>query len=185
MDSAIPGTCSIFSIRNTPDPLKLKIRNILCLCKACILDNGQKCDNYHYADSWREVDLLPFKGKSKRSYKKCKHPNDCVTNEAREATTQEVPPCNDFNDDVPEIVIDEHTEEDFENEPLIDLTENIAANNGDLLIDVDRIDMIVTSAIPEDAPRDLVGVKIPGDGNCLCRSISQGYSGKDDMHLEI
>ena len=68
LDKAVPGTRNIYSVRNTPHPLKLKVCNVPCLCKQCLLNNGDICKNLHYANAWREVNLIPVKGQSK-----CKH----------------------------------------------------------------------------------------------------------------
>ena len=80
LDSGIQGTRSIYSVHNTPHPLKLKVHNIPCLCRACIFDNGNKCDNYHYTDVWREVEIKPVKGDNRRKHLKRKHPKDYLSN---------------------------------------------------------------------------------------------------------
>ena len=66
LDEGILGTRSIYSVRNTPHPLTLKVRHIPFLCQSCILENGQKCENSKYTDPWREVKLIQLKGESKQ-----------------------------------------------------------------------------------------------------------------------
>lgn len=74
LDSAIPGTRTIYSVRNTPQPLQLKIRKIPCVCPPCIKDNGEICWNINYADAWKLVELKPVCGENKRKHMKRKHP---------------------------------------------------------------------------------------------------------------
>ena len=50
---------------------------------------------------------------------------------------------------------------------------------------VDFIDAASTEAIPDDGPQDVHAIKIPGDRNCLCRSVSYSYSGDNSMHIEM
>ena len=52
LDQAVAGTRSMYSIRNTPEPLKLKVRHTPCLCQPCIADNGENCRNSLYTDPW-------------------------------------------------------------------------------------------------------------------------------------
>ena len=78
LDQGITGTCSLYSVRNTEHLLKLKVRHIPCLCQACIEDNGGQCTNSSFTDLWRDIDLVPVKGESKRKHQKRKHPRDCV-----------------------------------------------------------------------------------------------------------
>ena len=61
LEKGIPGTRSIYSIRNTPNPLVLKVRKVPCLCSPCVKDNGEKCLNYEHTDPWEEVHLKPKK----------------------------------------------------------------------------------------------------------------------------
>ena len=79
LDRAVPGTLSTYSVRNTPDPLKLKIRTTPCLCPPCIADNGEQCKNHKFTDGWKEVDLIPVKGDSKKKHMKRKHPMEYVS----------------------------------------------------------------------------------------------------------
>ena len=61
-----------------PEPLKLKVWNIPCLCNGCIEETGQ-CENNSYSDPWQEVELVPIKGQSRMKHRKCKHPMQSVT----------------------------------------------------------------------------------------------------------
>ena len=70
LDEGIPGTRSLFGVCNTAHPLKLKVRNIPCLCPPCIADNGEGCENSQFADSWHEVQLKPIKGQNKWKHQK-------------------------------------------------------------------------------------------------------------------
>ena len=70
LEKAIPGTMSIYSVRNTPNPLELKVRNIPCLCPPCIQDNGLPCENSLYTDPWRKVQLIPERTLTKGSTQK-------------------------------------------------------------------------------------------------------------------
>ena len=74
LDHAVPHTQELYSVRNTPEPLKLKVRSVPCLCKACIDDSGAECLNSAYTDPWRLVTLVSEKGANKRKYQKIKHP---------------------------------------------------------------------------------------------------------------
>ena len=71
LEKGVPGTRKIFNVRNTPEPLKLQVRNIPCICPACIED-GQKggCGNPHYVDEWREVPLEPVRGDNLKKHQK-------------------------------------------------------------------------------------------------------------------
>ena len=71
LDHAVQGTHDLYSIRNTPEPLTLKVRNIPCLCPACIADSGE-CVNSAYTDPWKLVNLIPEKGANKRKYQERK-----------------------------------------------------------------------------------------------------------------
>ena len=78
LEKAVEGMQSFYSVRNTPEPLKLKVRQVPCLCKACIKEDGSPCENASYADEWKEVDLIPVKGDNKKKHMKKKHPRDCI-----------------------------------------------------------------------------------------------------------
>ena len=80
LQHAIEGTRQVYSVKNTSDPLKIKIRNVPCICHACIQDNGEKCENYEYADEWREVQLVP---KNPHNFKKKQSPVEILANSNR------------------------------------------------------------------------------------------------------
>ena len=276
LDEAVQGTHSIYSVRNTPDPLRLKVRNVPCLCANCIADNGDKCDNDEFADAWYEVELVPVKGQNKHKYLKRKHPRSCQSGDKNTAETR----CEDRNDsdaeEVPDIIIDDGhidgvtvhddtTETVYQNLPgeselFIDLTDgadnspNMTYENvedSDVIItgrtdpmsiilptsespdyheqvywesilsslercttfqemedlvnelqmtlsplrnrkkniyfdpEQDYIDTTAAVTLPADRPKNVHPIRTVADGNCLCRSISKGYSGTDGMHLEI
>ena len=75
LDKPVENTHSIYSVRNTPEPLSLKVRNVPCLCPPCIKNNGEECLNSLFADPWRDVKLIPTKGANKRKYQKRKRPD--------------------------------------------------------------------------------------------------------------
>ena len=47
------------------------------------------------------------------------------------------------------------------------------------------IDATATACLPSDAPQNVHAIWTLGDGNCLGRSVSTGYTGSDQMHLEL
>ena len=67
LDKSVPGTISLYSVRNTPNPMVLKVRNVPCLCEPCIKDNGDICLNYKHTDPWREVKLQTKKKLTKKA----------------------------------------------------------------------------------------------------------------------
>ena len=73
LDQAVPQTQELYSVRNTAEPLQLKVRSVPCLCPPCIKDEGE-CLNYSHTDPWRLVNLIPSKGANKRKYQKRKSP---------------------------------------------------------------------------------------------------------------
>ena len=135
LDKAIPGTRSVYSVRNTPDPLKLKIRNVPCLCPACILDDGSRCINSAHADPWKEVQLKP---KAKTKFTKKRHPASYRTNESTRDDLE-----ND-NYDVIDIDMATNAEEQCpdtsDEEEFIDLTSVPTvvdeAGNGEVYVDL-------------------------------------------------
>ena len=52
-------------------------------------------------------------------------------------------------------------------------------------VGLDCIDHVAMDCIPDDAPKNVVAVRITGDGNCLCRAISWALFGTDAYHLQI
>ena len=73
-DEAVPGTHQIYSVRNTPEALTLKVHHVLCLCPSCINEEGE-CTNSSHADLWRLVNLIPEKGANLRKFQKKKRPD--------------------------------------------------------------------------------------------------------------
>ena len=73
LDHAVAGTQELYSVRNTLEPLTLKVRSVPCLCPACIADNGE-CQNAPYTDPWQLIKLVPQKGANLKKYQKRKHP---------------------------------------------------------------------------------------------------------------
>ena len=144
LDKAVTGTRSIFSVRNTAEPLKLKIRNVPCLCRACIQDDGQKCENYRFTDEWREVDLIPLKGQSKNTHMKRKHPNQCAGAKTMQKVCQkevehETPShCNkEVDENTPEVTVEEQTKR----------------NIPDAIIDKDdsaEVDILFPGSVPDE-----------------------------------
>ena len=49
----------------------------------------------------------------------------------------------------------------------------------------DAIDTVASSDFPSDGPKNVHPVWTLGDGNCLTRSLGKGFSGSDNMHVEI
>ena len=49
----------------------------------------------------------------------------------------------------------------------------------------DYIDSVATDSIPSDGSKNVDAIWIPGDGNCCSRSLSKGYIGHENMHLEV
>ena len=105
LDKPVDGTHNIYSVRNTPQPLQLKVRNIPCLCPPCISENGQ-CHNFAHADPWRSVDLIPQKGASMKKYEKRKRPDiGCRPQLQDQAIAEEIDENSD--DELPDITFEE------------------------------------------------------------------------------
>ena len=66
LDKAIENTQKLYSVRNTDQPLQLKVRSVPCLCTPCIQESGQ-CENYSHTDPWKLVTLIPSKGSNKKN----------------------------------------------------------------------------------------------------------------------
>ena len=106
LDSHVDKTQSIYSVRNTSQPLHLKVRNVPCLCPPCIRDDGEECYNKDYSDPWRIVNLIPQKGSSLKKYAKRKRPDEGI---AAPTPVEESPPCgidHESDDELPDIVFD-------------------------------------------------------------------------------
>ena len=52
LDKAVEGMHDIYSVRNTSQPLELKVRHVPCLCPPCITENGEICHNHAQTDPW-------------------------------------------------------------------------------------------------------------------------------------
>ena len=52
LETAVEGTHDLYSVCNTIEPLKLKVRSVPCLCPPCLKDDGQTCLNKHFTDPW-------------------------------------------------------------------------------------------------------------------------------------
>ena len=74
LDEAVHGTHDLYSVRNTAEPLTLKVHSVPCLCLPCIEDNGEECLNSAHTDPWRLVNLIPSRGANLRKYQKRKRP---------------------------------------------------------------------------------------------------------------
>ena len=79
LDRAVEHTQQIYSVRNTPEPLKMKVRTVPCLCPPCISDDpDMECLNASQTDPWKTVKLVPLKGSSKNKYQKRRRPDQDV-----------------------------------------------------------------------------------------------------------
>ena len=52
LDQAVEHMHQIYSVRNTPEALKLKVRSVPCLCPPCLAHDGAQCLNYMHTDPW-------------------------------------------------------------------------------------------------------------------------------------
>ena len=109
--------------------MKIKIRNVPCLHRACIEDCGDECQNAAYSDPWREGDLIPVKGKSKLKYLKRNDPRLVSNGRGNEKISKEKSveqievQDNEINDSDNEIVLLIAVDDDAdEQEETIDLT---------------------------------------------------------------
>ena len=172
LDEAITGTRSIYSVRNTPEVLKLQVCNIPCLCLSCTSGNGTVCENSNYADVWREVDLVPVKGQNKSKYRKRKTPSatvnvqsaaDVDNNNDKILSDEHLPEIvlNDVNEPNEEdITVDLTTPVEGDGELFIDLTEEQGTQNADMCMeareDDDVIISVPQSTIPATSPFDKI-----------------------------
>ena len=88
LETRVEETQKIYSVRNTSQPLQLKVRHVPCLCLPCIKDDGSECLNEGFTDPWRLVNLIPQKGSSLKKYAKRKRPDADIV--AAPTTTDEV-----------------------------------------------------------------------------------------------
>ena len=100
LDQHVPNTHHLYSVRNTPEPLKLKLRLVPCLCPPCIHDDGSECLNADYTDAWKMVYLIPTKGSNKRKYQK------------RKCADAEIRPTKQTSESVPVVINDEDSSDD-------------------------------------------------------------------------
>ena len=75
LQEAVKGTRSLYSVRNTPEPLTLLVRNVPCLCLPCLKNDGPCC-NETLTDNWRKVDLIPIAGQNPAKHSKRPHPSE-------------------------------------------------------------------------------------------------------------
>ena len=140
LDSAVEGTRSFFSVRNTPHPLKLKVKKVPCLCNSCLMDNGNYCENMQYSDPWREVELKPKKGENKKKHMKRKHPKECISShqvDTNPKTEEENERLNISDDQLPEIIVDNAEEENCEMmESVVEKECEIIEEQGNIFIDL-------------------------------------------------
>ena len=80
LDKAVEHTHQIYSVRNTPEPLKLKVRSVPCLCPPCMSQIGT-CLNFSHTDPWKLVKLIPLKGSRINKYKKRQRPDHHIYHE--------------------------------------------------------------------------------------------------------
>ena len=103
LDKPVDQTHDIYSVRNTPQPLKLKVRNVPCLCPPCIKEEGQ-CWNEEHTDPWREVDLIPEKGSNLRKYDKRKRPDHQIIQQNEENNDNG----RSSDEELPDIIFEDH-----------------------------------------------------------------------------
>ena len=80
LDKAVEHTHKIYSVRNTPEPLQLKVRSVPCLCPPCVSQIGT-CLNSTHTDPWKLVKLIPVKGSTLNKYKKRQRPDHDINHE--------------------------------------------------------------------------------------------------------
>ena len=131
LEKSLAGTRSIYSVRNTPDPLK--IRNVACLCPPCVEDKGDQCLNYKHTDNWREVTLQPKKRLTKKPDPRVHVPNIHSHNNVVDhsgADTGDVTSTNACP------TPDSDCEDEFSDE-VIDLTKNRnVVDDGEIYVDL-------------------------------------------------
>ena len=101
LDRHVPHTQNDYSVRNTPQPLELKFRQVPCLCPSCISEQGE-CMNKEHADSWKLVKLKPKRGDSKLKHQKRKRP-DCHLVNLQVHHSQDADAEESDSDDLPDI----------------------------------------------------------------------------------
>ena len=101
LDKPVDKTHDIYSVRNTIEPLQLKVRNVPCLCPPCISEEGD-CWNKEHTDPWRVVTLIQEKGANKKKYEKRKRP-DCNI----QPNTQAENDAQSSDEELPDIVFEQ------------------------------------------------------------------------------
>ena len=52
LDKAVENTQKLYSVRNTDEPLQLRVRSVPSICTPCILNIGT-CENSSHTDAWK------------------------------------------------------------------------------------------------------------------------------------
>ena len=110
LDKPVEHTHQIYSVCNTPEPLKLKVRSVPCLCPSCLSHDGNECLNSMQTDPWQTVNLIPAKGASMMKYQKRKHPDQHIID--AQSVNHDVVNANGKNISyTPDDIIDEENDE--------------------------------------------------------------------------
>ena len=99
LDQAVPQTHQIYSVRNTAEPLQLKVRNVPCLCPPCI-KGDEDCWNKSHSDPWRLINMVPERGANLRKYQKRKHPEGKVPKAKAKAPPEKPAICISYNEQI-------------------------------------------------------------------------------------
>ena len=160
LDNAVEGTCNIYSVHNTAEPLKLKVRNVICLCRQCILDGDEECLNSAFTDVWHEVKLKPVKGESEHKHQKKKDPREmCRTIEVEhdnDSDDEHLPDIVIENEEGPEetTVVDSGVRSSNADELFIDLTEGVEGSQDNLFKNVEEVDIITAEHMQDSVTLD-------------------------------
>ena len=144
LDQAVPKTQALYSVRNTPEPLTLKVRSVPCLCDPCIEDKGQ-CLNASRTDPWKLIQLILQKGVNKRKYQKRKRPEACIQESA----------CLDMENDQPACDQNSDARHEENNQSAQKQNPAIQNNNRDEFLDVDSDVEIPEISIDFDLAEEL------------------------------
>ena len=122
LDQVVENTHKIYSVRNTSQPLQLKVHAVPCLCNSCITEIGD-CLNADHTDAWKVIDLVPANGSNLRKYQKKKHPDAKLQEERQKNVTDaqsnnnaqnvDDPSEKPSDDELPNIHIDFDPEKDI------------------------------------------------------------------------
>ena len=120
LDTHVEGTHDLYSVRNTKEPLELKVRKVPCLCEACIKEEGE-CLNKEYTDPWKLVKLVPEKGANKRKYQKRVRPDAHLKNAQAEAQAQATEVEEEISDDetLPDLVFNHPPTKEKPKKPVV------------------------------------------------------------------